>query len=132
MAGSISSIPTAASGNRNGPEPTLGKGSLNARPPAAIHPAYATSSALQIAFAAQQIFEPLLRLLGSPFRLPLLQHYIHDHVADDAGAEHFEQIGFLRHIRPIDDEGGFALVLVEIAMLHLDPALPALDHFEVL
>src|SRR5262249_21961996 len=44
------------------------------------------SLALEIAFAAQQVFEPLLRLVGGPLRLPLLQHDVHDHVADDAGA----------------------------------------------
>ena len=42
------------------------------------------------------------------------------------------QVGLLGHIDPIDHQGGFALVLVEITLLHVDPALPALDHFEVL
>jgi len=39
MAGSISSTPTAASGNRNGSEPVLGTGSLKARPLLTIRPA---------------------------------------------------------------------------------------------
>ena len=43
IAGSISSIPTAASGSRNGGAGVLGEGSLNARPLLAVPPAYATA-----------------------------------------------------------------------------------------